>query len=73
MSAVSANTAPDTIKRDTEKMMFYTLSDLEKHWEGNLEPVKKLAFDADRPIDRINVPESVILDLLHADELMHKA
>jgi len=69
----SGDLAPDTIKRDTEKMMFYTLSDSKKHWEGNLEPLKKLAFDADRPIDRINVPESVILDLLYSNELRHKA
>lgn len=69
----SGDLAPDTIKRDTEKMMFYTLSDSKKHWEGNLEPLKKLAFDADRPIDRINVPESVILDLLYSNELRYKA
>ena len=73
MSAGPGGTAPDTIKRDTEKMMFYTLSDLKKHWEGDLEPLKKLAFDADRPIDRINIPESVILDLLYSDELRYKA
>ena len=69
MSEDQADTAPDTIKKDAEKMMFYTLSDSKKHWEGNLEPLKKLPFDPDRLIDRIDVPESVILDLLYSDEL----
>lgn len=69
MSADPGDTAPDTIKRDAEKMMFYTLSDSKKHGEGDLKPLEKLAFDPDRLIDRIDVPESVILDLLYSDEL----
>lgn len=31
--------------------------------------MKKLAFDPDRMVDRIDVPESVILNLLYSDEL----
>lgn len=73
MSASSNHPLPDTIKRDTEKMVFCMLSDSEQHGEGGLKPIRKLAFDADGPIDRTNVPESLILDLLYSDELRGRA
>lgn len=69
MSASAGDMAPNTIKKDAEKMLFYTLSDLKKRGEGDLEPLKKLAFDPGKMIDRIDVPESVILNLLYSDEL----
>ena len=54
-------------------MVFYIMPDSKNHGEGDLEPMEKPAFDADGPIDRTNVPESLILDLLYSHGLRHKA
>ena len=73
MNEDSEDPAPETIKRDTERMVFYIMPDSKNHGEGDLEPMEKPAFDADGPIDRTNVPESLILDLLYSHGLRHKA
>lgn len=59
-----------TLKSDADLAFFYTISDSDKYNDEKLTVLEKPIFDAaERAIDRLDVKETVIFDLLYSEKL----